>query len=296
VRVLWTHNFPPDNPNSLVFVSATATALTSRGITLHLEYLGNLRSVTGLNNARRHVRRLSRRFDIVHAQYGSACAVATASAEAPRIVSIRGNDWNKHSDSLNFHYAHTRLARAMTRWALKRYDHVISESKRMTADLARLSRHVTLLPAPIDLARFHPRDRADARAELGFPGCRKRWVLFNSQRLDDPVKRFPLANAAFDIANAALDGTLRFRVAHDIPHERLPVEVAACDVILCTSETEGWPNCIKEALACNVPFVSTDVSDLVDIATVESSCRICAPNAVELAAALTDVLSQPSPQ
>jgi glycosyltransferase involved in cell wall biosynthesis len=71
--------------------------------------------------------------------------------------------------------------------------------------------------------------------------------------------------------------------------------VAACDVILCTSESEGWPNAVKEALACNVPFVATDVSDLAQIAEREPACRIAPAEPAALADALCAVLTGPPP-
>jgi len=36
----------------------------------------------------------------------------------------------------------------------------------------------------------------------------------------------------------------------------------AADVLLMTSRREGSPNTIKEALACNLPVVATDVGDV----------------------------------
>lgn len=36
----------------------------------------------------------------------------------------------------------------------------------------------------------------------------------------------------------------------------------AVDAILMTSKTEGSPQVIKEAMACNYPIVATDVSDI----------------------------------
>jgi len=50
------------------------------------------------------------------------------------------------------------------------------------------------------------------------------------------------------------------------------------DLILLTSTHEGWPNIVKEGLACNIPFVSTDVSDLSEIAAIEPSCFVCEAN------------------
>jgi glycosyltransferase involved in cell wall biosynthesis len=85
------------------------------------------------------------------------------------------------------------------------------------------------------------------------------------------------------------------RVANGLRHDQLPLELVACDAILCTSETEGWPNSIKEALACDVPFVTTDVSDLGDIARSEPSCRVCPADAETLATNLLEVLALPRP-
>jgi glycosyltransferase involved in cell wall biosynthesis len=155
--------------------------------------------------------------------------------------------------------------------------------------------HMTVLPSPIDLARFVPSDKKEAKALLGFPDCSEKWVLFNALSLQNPIKRFDLAKQAFDIAQAR-HGNLRLRLATDLPHDALPLFTASCDLIVCTSENEGWPNSIKEALACNVPFVSTDVSDLRDIAGNEPSCRICPPDAQVIADNICDVLAGPEPK
>ena len=98
------------------------------------------------------------------------------------------------------------------------------------------------------------------------------------------------------VQTCALPIYLELRIASDIPYEVIPIYTAACDVILCTSESEGWPNSVKEALACNVPFVSTDVSDLSDIALEERSCRIVPPDVNVIADALCDSLEAAGPR
>lgn len=298
MRVLWTHNFDPRIPNSGVFVFTAAEGLRARGIDLQLEYLGNLRSVPQLLRARARVRQLAPEFDLVHAQFGSACALATAAVEeVPKVLTIRGSDWNTHNSSLGFLYFHTRLASIFTRAAIGAYDCVISVSRRMAAELAQFAPNalMTVLPSPIDLTRFVPRNRSEAKTLLGYSNCAEKWVLFNSVSLNNSVKRFGLANQAFELAQSR-HGNLRLRIATDLSHDVLPLFVAACDVIVCTSEYEGWPNSVKEALACNIPFVATDVSDLRDIARKEPSCRICPPDAQAIADSICDVLAGPEPQ
>ena len=297
MRVLWTHNFDPSVSNKGSFMRAAADGLRARGIDLHMQYLGYLRSPLQLVRARGEIRRLARGFDLVHAQFGSACALATAAVEGvPKLVTIRGNDWATHNSSFGFHYFHTRAAMAFTRTAMSSFDCVCTVSHRLAAAVAPVfpTARIVVLPSPIDLATFVPRDKLEARAALGWPACTEKWVLFNSVDLHSPVKRFRLAKAAFELAQAARGG-LRLRLATNLPHAAIAQFVAACDLILCTSESEGWPNSVKEALACNVPFVATDVSDLSVIAAQEPSCRICPADARVIAANICEVLAGPEP-
>ena len=295
MRVLWTHNFDPDELNAGVFMSKAAEGLRGLGVDVQLEYLDNLRSPLNIFKARKHVKKISKDFDLVHAQYGSACAIATLTAkDCPKVLSLRGSDWNVHTASFSFLYWHTRLAKLMTRLAIKRYDLVITVSNRIALDLQKKFPKVRYiaLPSPVDVDRFVPVDKEQARLLLGFPNNKEKWVLFTSQYRNNPIKRYSLARQAVDLANAKL-GNVRMRVASGLPHSQLPLFVTTCDLILCTSENEGWPNSIKEALACNIPFVSTDVSDLHDIADKEATCRICPPDATVLAENICDVLSTP---
>ena len=292
VKVLWTHNFNPTKTSAGVFMFKAADGLRSAGVDVDLQYLGNLRSPTNLLKARRQIENRAEGFDLVHAQFGSACSLVTAAVRTcPKIVSIRGNDWNLHKETFGFLAGHTRLARLMTWHSLPKYDLCITVSRRMETDLRKHFGRMSFapLPAPIDLEMFKPRKKREARDALGFPDNSERWVLFNSLRLDDPVKRYPLAARAVELARRRMSN-IRLRVAHDIPYEKMPLFVAACDLILCTSETEGWPNSVKEALACDLPFVSTDVSDLGRIAAVEPSCRIVPADPAALADAICETL------
>lgn len=295
MRVLWTHNFNPAKLNAGVFMFTAAEALRAIGVDVQLEYLGNLRSPLNILKAQKHVEKISKEFDLVHAQYGSACAIATATVkDCPKALSLRGSDWNVHTASFGFLYWHSRLAKLMTQLAVERYDLVIAVSNRMVFDLQHNFPKVrsVALPSPINVDHFVPIDKEQARRLLGFPNNKEKWILFTSLNVDNPIKRYSLARQAVDLANAKL-GNIRMRVASGLPHSEIPLFTAACDLILCTSDNEGWPNSIKEALACNLPFVSTDVSDLRDIADKEPICRICSPDAGVLAENICDVLSTP---
>ena len=46
------------------------------------------------------------------------------------------------------------------------------------------------------------------------------------------------------------------------PRDRVPLFFFACDCHVLTSDFEGSPNSIKEAMACNTPCVSTPVGNV----------------------------------
>jgi len=119
-------------------------------------------------------------------------------------------------------------------------------------------------------------------------------VVFASVLKENPIKRPHLAQAAVRKARQTLPNIV-FKPLIDIPHDDMPYYYSATDAIITTSVHEGWPNCIKESLACNLPFIATDTSDLAEIAAKEKSCHICPDNLDDLAKALLDTLSQERP-
>jgi teichuronic acid biosynthesis glycosyltransferase TuaC len=54
----------------------------------------------------------------------------------------------------------------------------------------------------------------------------------------------------------------------------VPILMNAADVCVLTSFTEGSPQFIKEALACNRPIAATDVGDISELIKGVENCRI----------------------
>ncbi|MCZ7545728.1 MAG: glycosyltransferase [Anaerolineae bacterium] len=61
-----------------------------------------------------------------------------------------------------------------------------------------------------------------------------------------------------------VDPNLRARLipVHGIEPDQVPLYMNAADALILTSASEGSPNVIKEAMACNLPIVSVDVGDV----------------------------------
>jgi glycosyltransferase involved in cell wall biosynthesis len=298
MRILWTTNEPPSFLHApLVFLNPLAAWLRGQGIDIELHRTGSLRSPWAIHRATREIGRKARSFDIVHAQYGSACAVATVrGARGPAMITVRGSDWNAYSASYHWLWAHTRVARELTRHAIPRASTVLAVSHRLVDELRRIAPGVPMhcVPTPIDLEKFRPADPHELarRSALGLPADPGRpWVLFNSLDLGNPVKRFRLAKESIELARSELGVQCELVLATGIPHEQIPALTRCCDVILSTSESEGWPNCIKEALASGVPFVATDTSDLRDIARIDPRCEVVDSHPRAIANAIARTIS-----
>lgn len=293
IKVLWTHNFNPFSKTSGNFMHQFAEYMRDLGIDIELFYTGKLNNLINIVKAKKKIAKLSRNYDIVHAQFGSACSLISNKGKAKKIVSLRGSDWYRYKGINILESFHSKLAVIMTKVCIRHYDAVITVSKRMAKEVNKNfpSANVYTLPDPINLEEFRPIDRNYARKKLFGRNNNKLYVLFTTVSKKNPVKRLWLAKDAIKIASEELKN-IELKIACGISHKLMPLLVPCCDVALLTSTHEGWPNSIKEALACNVPFVATDVSDLAEIAKIEPTCRISQPDPESIAAHLCDVLKK----
>jgi glycosyltransferase involved in cell wall biosynthesis len=127
-----------------------------------------------------------------------------------------------------------------------------------SADLARrclpqagVGLGVAVLPTGLDMQRFRPIPRAEARAALGLEAD-GRYLLFPA----DPARPEKRHDRAAALARG-LDA--RLLTLGGIEPGRVPLFVNAASAVVVTSEREGFGLAALEALACDVPVLSTDV-------------------------------------
>lgn len=300
LRCLWVHNFDPSIPVGGVFMHTLADAMQACGVNVDLLYTGKLSSPLEIWRARALLREIEGGFDIVHAQYGSMCSLVASAASIRKLISLRGSDWYDMPVGPWRQRLHGVLANLLTRLGLPYYDRVVVMShsmrdeidKRNTSPGSRAQR-IDVVPDGLDLELFQPLDRQTCRQALGQGSDSRPWVLLTTLFEDNPIKRVPLARQAVELARQQLPD-LVLKVASNVAHRDMPLWVNACNATLMTSIHEGWPNAIKESLACNVPFVSTDVSDLGLISALEPSCKTVAADPQALADALIGTLQNPT--
>ena len=216
-------------------------------------------------------------YDLVHANYGLTAPAALAQPTRPVVLSLWGSDLLGE-----FGWLSRLCARAA--------DAVIVMTEEMAAALAPVESHV--IPHGVDLERFRPIPQSCARARVGWPADALQ-VLFpySKQR---PVKNYERAERVVAAAREQLDVPVDLRTVHGVAHDRMPLYVNAADALLLTSDREGSPNSVKEAMACNLPVVATDVGDVAALLDGVARSHVCRRDEA-LVDALVDVLDHREP-
>jgi teichuronic acid biosynthesis glycosyltransferase TuaC len=166
-------------------------------------------------------------------------------------------------------------------------DAAIVQSEQMASKLDRA--RVYVIPHEVELQTFRPVEQHRARELLGLdPG--KKYLLFAANpRI--PVKRFPLAQSVARRV-ATRDGRVELLVIHKESQERLALYMNACDVLVFPSYQEGSPNIVKQAMACNLPIVATDVGDVRKVIGNTEGCAIREPSTEDFVEAVWGILNR----
>ena len=191
----------------------------------------------------------SNEYDIVHTNSGLAAPFGLFQPQRPIVQTLWGTDLM--GDYLGGYYSQ------LLKYGVRQFDEVIVRNDAMNQELGGRA-HV--IPAGVDMEKFREIPRDAARAEIGWDTA-GRYVLF-PYAPDNERKNYSLARTVVDRANERLSDPAELRTVSRVPHERIPYYLNASNALLLTSRLEGSPNSVKEALACNVPVVSTDVGDV----------------------------------
>ncbi len=227
-------------------------------------------------------------YDIVHAYYGFHSALFAALIKRrPLIITFVGSDAVKEP-------SRNKVYRILQRFVVSRSNHIIavgSEIKNiLISDLGADSNKISVITFGIDFDLFKPISQAKAREKLGFPSDKK-LVLFpsNPKRIE---KRFDIFNRAVELLQKDNHNIMPVILSNNRrPYSEVPLVMNACDVLVLTSDSEGSPTVIKEALACNLPIVSVDAGDTREVIKDATNCYICKQEPVNIAERIKLVLN-----
>lgn len=259
LRVLVVTNmYPaPDAPHRGSFVRDQVEALRRRSdveIELFSFDPGFERYPLAARDLRRRYR--GERFDVVHAHFGLTAWPALVARLGPVAVTMHGNDLY-HPRSRPFTRAALPLV-ALPAAVSRAFGELVPGAGR--------TRRVAVLPCGIDLQRFRPIPRGEARRRLGLDPDQP--VLLFPHDPPRPLKRFDRARA--------VAGDVRLLTLGRVDPDEVPYWHNAANAVLVPSQAEGFGLAVIEASACDVPALGTPVGiHPLALSGIEGS--LCAP-------------------
>jgi teichuronic acid biosynthesis glycosyltransferase TuaC len=283
MRVLVVTNmYPtPEMPAFGTFVQAQVEALRALGVEIDVFFFnGRASRWNYLLAFPRFWRTLRRgRYDLIHAHYVLSGVVARAQWGHRVVLTHHGGEVLGQAPTW-----HAPLCKALTPLC----DAAICVTEEMRRALGDEDGWV--IPCGVDLDRFAPIPRDEARARLGLPADRP-LVLFAGEYWR-PEKSFDYVERAMALVRQGLPEA-ELVLLTGKPHGVVPAYMSACDALVLTSRTEGSPMVVKEAMASNLPIVSVRVGDVPEIIGDTPGCALAERDPADIARKLVAILRAP---
>ena len=247
-------------------------------------------------------------FDLIAAEYfwpdGPVAMKLAEHFGLPFSVKARGSDihlWGRRSDT-----ADLVLEAAM------KADALLAVSEGLKAEMVELgipAGKIRVHHTGIDLDLFRPLDRAECKRKLGVkgpllvtPGAlipRKGQKVAIEALAALPDATLLLVGGGPDLKQlqrlaARLGLSDRVRFLGNRPHSEMPALLAAADVMVLPTASEGLANVWVESLACGTPVVTTDIPGASE--AIDTRCgRLVERSAEAFAEAVRELLDRPIP-
>jgi glycosyltransferase involved in cell wall biosynthesis len=228
------------------------------------------------------------RLDLIDAHFaypdGYAATLLGRWLKVPVTITLRGTEVRHARDAALAPLVRAALQRASRVFA-------VSESlRRVAVDLGIAPEKVLVVGNGVDLDKFSPLPRAEARKRLGLPpeppvlvtvgalverkGFHRVIELLPALRERFPGLRYLVVGGASpegdwtdrlkqQAASLGLSDAVHF--LGPLPPEELRVPLSAADVFVLATRNEGWANVLLEAMGCGIPVVATDVGGNAEV-------------------------------
>lgn len=233
--------------NKYTFVKEQGEALVNQGCDVSYFAIvgkGVKGYLSNLSKLRNYIR--SESPDIIHAHYGLCGIVALlASKQTPVVITFH------NGETLNW-----KINLLCSLFVL-RAKHVIYVAQHIYDKCFIKAKKYSIIPCGVTLSDLPITPYQEARDELGWAD-NKKYILFGGS-ISNLRKNYKLLNSAItklkrdDLVVIEMKGFTRSECV---------LRMCASDCFCLPSLSEGSPQALKEAIACNCPSVATDIADV----------------------------------
>jgi teichuronic acid biosynthesis glycosyltransferase TuaC len=259
---------------SVFLIKNQALSLIEQGIDVihfHIKGKGAIGYLKNIPKLRAELK--SGNYDIVHAHYAFSGFMSTLGGCKNLIVSLMGSDvYTSIIIRLFSRVFYTFF------WGA-----TIVKTKKMSLLLKMPDAFI--IPNGVDLNRYKIISKISARAHIGYSGNKKLVIFVSDPKRKE--KNFGLAKLSVEHLGRT---DIELLQVFNVPNKEIPFYMNSADVLLLTSKYEGSVNVVKEAMACNLPIVSTDVGDIKENLLSVRGCYVCKSEPNSLAEGLKKAL------
>jgi teichuronic acid biosynthesis glycosyltransferase TuaC len=277
LKILHVIPFHP-SPSSFIFAKRQVEDLSELGHRNELFFFNTSFSIIGFYKQLVQLKRVVKNFqpDIIHAHYGTINAYfASFISHVPLVVSFHGSDLNFTKD---VHWLREKLGKRLSRSAAKSARRIICVSELLQTKLPIGKEKSTVISSGVNTEHFKKLNRTECKSALNLSKA-KNYIFFNAN--NPVVKRLDIA---LEVVALLQDLNVELlSLKGNVDPTEIPVYLNASVAVLLCSDSEGSPMVIKEAMACELPIVSTDVGDVKSRIVGVEHCYIVEQNAEAIA-------------
>jgi len=200
---------------------------------------------------------LFNKFDVIHVHYALSGLFLLFNPFVKKrvIITLHGSDY----------HAKGKLLKLLIKLIIKRSSVIICLNKSMLQNLSIYNKTLFMIPCGVNTDIFKPerKNTGNSKFQIVFPSSRSRVVKnypFFQKVINEVIE---LMNCEIEVIE--IDSMTRIEICQILN---------AADLICMTSFTEGSPQIIKEAMACNLPIVSSNVGDVKDLLQGVNNCYV----------------------
>ena len=195
--------------------------------------------------------------DIVHAHYGLSAITAELQGLVPVVTTFHNGE--TLNPVVNFV---SSLMSLRAKYVLYVAQHV--------RDLSYFkAKNYSIIPCGVPMDEMIITPKEEARKQLGW-NPNKKYILFGGA-FDNLRKNYPLLRDAVEklkndtsyIKHNTSD--VECVEMKNLTRSQCVLRMCACDLFALPSHSEGSPQALKEAMACNCPCIATDIADVREL-------------------------------